>query len=184
MREVDVGVFAGFVMVLFVLIAAFACIRIFKKKFNMGADFFAFSFFVLLGTVLVIILQFYLLGTPFLNARGANFLYVLFIIPFVFLMNIIYSKNMKGKYLFIIPFMLFDVYRFINSINFYNSREWWFDGDTKHVMSYLESKHPEEEITLNTACVYNTSFQFHIEEDPNSNIIMSFNTELRPCSRQ
>lgn len=181
--QLDIRLFSLFIILLLMIVALFVFIKALKKRFNFSSDYFVFSFFVFIGVIVVILLQFYVFGTPFLNARGANFLYVLFIIPFVFCINIIYSKYYKRKYFVIGPFILLGAYHFINSINFYNCREWWFDGDTKHVLSYLETKHTDEEITLNTAWVYNTSFQFHIEEDEKSNIKLApYHQELWPDS--
>jgi len=179
----DLRFFVVFVIILLLLIGSFTLLKLIKQKFNFTADFLAFSFMVLIGTLVVILLQFYLLATPFLNARGAVFLYLLFVIPFVYLSNLIYKKNNKWKNFIIIPFMVIGIYHFLNSINFYNCREWWFDADTKNVMNYLSSKQEGESVTLNTSWVYNTSFQFHIEAEGNINIKLApYHQELWPDS--
>ncbi len=154
-----------------------------KNKFNFGSDFLLFSLLVFGGTISVVLLQFYILNIPFLNARGAIFLYVLFVIPFIYFFNSIFIKGYKWKNWMVIPFILLGSYHLLSSINFYNCREWWFDADTKNVLSYLESKHAGEEITLNTYWIYNTSFQFHIDERQRENIKLApYHQDLWPDS--
>ncbi len=176
-------IYGLFTIAVFMVISVYCIIQLIKTKFSFGSDYLLFSLLVFAGTISVVLLQFYILHTPFLNARGAIFLYVLFVIPCIYFFYSIFNRGFIGKYFLILPFMMLGIFHLLSNLNFYNSLEWWFDGDTKNVISYLESKHAEEEISLNTSWLYNLSFKFHIEEEDEDNIKLApYHQELWPDS--
>ncbi len=130
--------YASIFIIFTIIIGIFAILKLIRNRFHFVSSFFVFSFLVLAGVIIIIILQFHLLHTPFLNARGAIFLYVLFGISFILFIHEFFQRNYRLKHLFIFPFIILGLYHFGRTVNFYSCREWYFDANTKKVLNYLE----------------------------------------------
>ncbi len=153
-------------IILFFIIGICAIAKTLRKKFNFSDNYLGFSFLILAGTLSCIVLQFYILGTPMLNPRGAIFLYVLFVLPFLFLLNELFNKAKIIQNTIILPLIFIAVFHFCSTANFESCREWWFDANTKQVLSLIESapNQTSSNISLNTGWLFNGSFQFHVLE--------------------
>lgn len=180
-EKIGLRVYAGIIIGVIILLGTYVFTKNIKQHFNLSSDILLFSFSVFIGTLVIIFLQFILFDTPFLNARGSVFLYVLFIIPVIYFTQRFYAINKKWKTAVILPFLFLGIFHFVRTLNLYNCREWWFDADTKKVLHYLDAMEGKKEISLNTYWIYNTSFQFHIQNDEWNNIELApYHQDLQP----
>jgi hypothetical protein len=120
------------------------------------------------GTVLFNMMQFWILKTPFLNARTALFFYPLFVLSFFgFSIYFLEKSNKIVQNLFVLVIVSSISVNFIRNSNLKSTREWNFDRETFKVLEYLKVLHREEKrdkpLTFNTTCGFHNSFSYHIE---------------------
>lgn len=131
-----------------------------KVVFN---QFSTWLFVLFACVVLSIVLQFKLFGIPFLNARGALFLYPFFMMSLLLLFSDFVVPIQHFKRLYIMPIVLVAIIHIGNTINMQSVREWWFDAYTKEVISIVVDDSQNNQTSLNTSWIYNNSFRMHIE---------------------
>lgn len=118
-------------------------------------------------TVMVNNLQFFLIKTPFLDARTALFYWPLFALMVIFLvaqLHRVHKTLFNGVAVLLTAGGLFHLSQTMTMTGF---REWWFDANTKEILDVLEEVHesrePWEKVTLNTNWRFHNSFRFHKE---------------------
>ena len=128
-----------------------------------------FSFVLLVGTVVVNILQYYIVHTPYLQTRTALLFFPLGALPIALMGRILLERKRKLFYIFALFLGLPLGYHLFNSLNLKSSWEWWYDADTKNILRDLKKIYdldPEKKrITLGTNAVMQPSFWFHVTEE-------------------
>lgn len=147
-------------------------------------DLFSFWIFTILTGIIVLInLQFLLLKIPFLNARGALFLYPLFVLVGIFIVHELKEANKSFKPIFTFPLIAIACLHLGCTANVKSFREWWFDAYTKDVLEIVRADSNNHTTSLNTAWIFNNSFRMHIEMGNYVEIKLApFHNELWPDS--
>lgn len=153
----------GFVAVMLVC----AIFEFFRNKLVLSNSIHAFFMFVFVGTVMVNILQFYLVHTPYLTFRTALFFYPILAVNFIFFAEWLRRKVPSSRFYFSLSLSLLSFIHFARAANFTSCREWWYDADTCKIISYLEQEHQKNNgiITLNSSWWFFPSLNFHIETE-------------------
>lgn len=107
------------------------------------------------------IAQFYLLETPFLAGRTALIFFPIFSILPIFFFSFFDKKKWLQLGLCLIPLFAYS-YHFSKSANTFTAREWWFDTNTKDVITYfLENEKPEKKVTIGIRSWNSPSFHYY-----------------------
>jgi len=135
--------------------------KFFEKKYNntsTGSLAFGILFTI---TCWSTIAQFYLLGTPYLSGRTALIYIPLFSILPVFFFCFFMEKKWIQFALCIIPLFAYS-FHFSKCANTFTIREWWFDTNTKDVITYfLENEKQDKKVTMAMAGWNSPSFHFY-----------------------
>ncbi|MEI2672861.1 MAG: hypothetical protein V9F05_02370 [Chitinophagaceae bacterium] len=95
--------FANSILVLFGLLIGIALFYFFKKPTGKKLPFGSWVLIILSGNISIIIIQFHLWHVPFLNGRGALFLYPMFVLALIALLQELISTSIKfPKYILLI----------------------------------------------------------------------------------
>ncbi len=164
------------------VIALFAVIRLRQLKYKFNQEAFPFFVILLIGTIVINILQFYMIRTPYLTARTALFYYPLSMVAVLFFLHYLLQNYKVGFRLFSSTFIFAGIFHLVNCLNLRYSFEWWFDQNNLEVISDLEDEHKlGNSVILDVNWLFFPSINFHVETDPlhKENIQMiSFHTEL------
>lgn len=107
------------------------------------------------------IAQFHLLGTPFLADRTALIYFPLFSIIPVFFFSFFDKMKKFQTILCIIPIVAYS-YHFYHCANTFTVREWWFDTNTKEVITFfLENENPKKKVTFGISSLNSPSFHYY-----------------------
>ena len=107
------------------------------------------------------IVQFHLLDTPFLSGRTALIYFPLFSIIPIFFLTFFDKKKWLQLFLCLIPLFAYS-YHFSKCANTYTVREWWFDTNTKDVITYfLENEKQEKQVTFAIRAWNSPSFHYY-----------------------
>ncbi len=107
------------------------------------------------------IAQLHLLGTPFLAGRTALIYFPLFSILPIFFFTFFDTKKWLQLGLCLIPFFAYS-FHFSKCANTFTVREWWFDTNTKDVITYfLENEKHEEQVTFGVRAFNSPSFHYY-----------------------
>jgi hypothetical protein len=169
-------------ILLFAVFGATCIGRCIRLKWAAINDFTVITFLILSGIIAATILQFHLIDVPFLNARGAVFLYPVFGLILMSVVNKInFSKPLFQRSILVL-LMIMGLTHFFLTANFYSFRDWWFDAHTKEVFNWIDEQHPgKEKVTLNTSWVFSNSMHFHKITDNRFNVeIATFHHDLQP----
>lgn len=174
--------FANVFLMLFGVMFFVAVFYFFKKPTGKSVPFGSWIFIILSGNICVILLQFYIWHVPFLNARGALFLYPMFVLALLTFLNELNTTSFKfPKYMLLLLAGL-GIIHITRTANFTSTREWWFDAHTKEVLSWINTQHPgKEHVTLNSSWIFNNSLHFHKDVQQFHNLdIAPYHQELQP----
>ncbi len=165
-------------------------IEIKKKKIDAFREPFVFTFILLAVTVVVNIAQHIIVHTPYLQTRTALFFFPLAALPIVLSFKELAESRKKIFYGIVPLFSLLWAFHFFHSINTRYCYEWWYDADTKKILTYLKKEYdndPEKKkIKLATFSWMMPSFMFHIVEEGRSGWIEvpSSNSTVHPQGMQ
>ena len=110
------------------------------------------------------IVQFHLLGTPYLADRTGLILIPLFSIIPIFFFTYFNKKKWLQILICTIPLTAYS-YHFHNNVNTFTVREWWFDTNTKDVINYmLENEDLPQQRTLGVYSWNSPSFTYHVSD--------------------
>lgn len=152
-----------------------------QKKILDLFSFWLFIFFT--GIIALINLQYVLLDIPFLNARGALFLFPMFVLIGIFIINELLDNVKQIRPVFILPVIVLACIHLGCTLNIHSFREWWYDAYTKDVLEIVKADSDNKQTSLNTAWIFNNSFRLHIETEGYNEIkLASFHNELWPDS--
>lgn len=162
---------AQFVAALTALLICFMGIalvwNVWQKRLVLMSDSFTFFFCLLLGSILVPCIQFWLLKTPLPTTRTALFYYPLLVLPTIFFLEKIRLRFRWSVNLVAIPLTVFVWFHFANSANMRYCMEWEYDANTKIILRYLEKEYlyskRREPITLESSWWFHPSLTFHIQ---------------------
>ncbi|MBK9732291.1 MAG: hypothetical protein IPO83_13595 [Chitinophagaceae bacterium] len=138
--------------------------QFFKEKMVLYKCNQMFFLLVFIGSIIVNMLQFYLVDTPYLTSRTALFFYPLMAINFVFFAEWLRGKWSASIVFFSIPLSIFALIHLIRAANFTYCFEWWYDADTYKVINALEEEHQKtaKPIMLNCSWWFYPSLNFHL----------------------
>ena len=171
--------FANCILVLFGLLIGIALFYFFKKPTGKKVPFGSWVLIILSGNICIIIIQFHLWHVPFLNGRGALFLYPMFVLTLLALLQELISTSIKfPKYILLILAGI-GILHISRTANITSTREWWFDAHTKEVLSWINEQHPgKENVTLNSSWIFNNSLHFH------KDVQQFYNLEIAPYHQE
>ena len=143
-----------------------------KKKTDAFKEPFVFTFILLIATVVVNITQHIVVHTPYLQTRTALFFFPLAALPIVLAFKEL-AVSRKNIFYSIVPlFSLLWAFHFFYNINTRFCYEWWYDANTKKILTYLKNEYDNDpqkkKIKLGTFSWMMPSFLFHIEEEGRS----------------
>lgn len=120
--------------------------------------------FILLCTIVIINLQYYVFGTLFIQYRTAVYLYPLIIIAFFSAIKIIsYNKAVASTLLGIGCVSFFGFY-FISRMNITETKDWWFDAYNKKILAYaIQHKPAGRKIKIYATYMSANSFNYYID---------------------
>lgn len=153
------------------LLIGFAVIMILCASFRLRKDrsgWFknaqVFFLAVFICTVVVNVVQFYLVHTPYLTSRTALFFYPLLAINSIFFAEWMRAHLPSSPFYFALPLSIVALIHLSRSANLNSSFEWWYDADTYKVLNYLEGEHRKNNspLTLNCSWWFFPSLNFHI----------------------
>ncbi|HEX6333292.1 MAG TPA: hypothetical protein VFZ78_03635 [Flavisolibacter sp.] len=117
-----------------------------------------------LATVAVNVLQHYLVQTPFLTGRTALLFFPLYGLACAGAAQISWDRFRRAAAGVMIVFIAVTGWHLAASANLKRSFEWWFDENTKDVISYLEQQQPENpapSVTLNAHWWFTPSLEYY-----------------------
>ena len=158
----------GLAIFIYLAVLVYAGKKFFAKNYNLpteqvGNIFTGSLVFGILFTITCwsTIAQFHLLGTPYLSGRTALIFVPLFSILPIFFFSFFSEKKWLQFVLCAIPLFAYS-FHFSKCANTYTIREWWFDTNTKDVITYfLENEKREEKVTMAMAGWNSPSFHFY-----------------------
>lgn len=103
-------------------------------------------------TIIVNVLQFYLVHTPYLTSRTALFFYPLMALNFIFFAEWLRAYSPPSRFYFSLPLTALALLHLSRSANLTSCFEWWYDADTYKVMNYLESEHRKTNLPISLNC--------------------------------
>ena len=162
--DISPHVLTNILVYVYTLLAGFAIFLLIFRRNHTQKDTFIFVFSIAIGTVAVNVAQFYLVKTPYLDSRTGLFYYPLLALPvYAMLIRLDKIKFRIAPALAVI-FILLGSNHIIHSYNLRSCREWWFDENTKDILSFFENEHAKTNapVTLNTNWLFYPSFSFHI----------------------
>jgi len=128
-----------------------------------------FMFGLLFGSIVVNILQHWLVGTLYLQTRTALFFFPL---GALVISQLIGTLMGSGARIVTIPCYVIGMAVFLHlvfSMNLKSCWEWWYDMDTREVLNYLEDQYKQDpqkkKIKLATNDLMQPSFWFHVSEE-------------------
>ena len=170
--ENGVQALAGILAVVSVLGILIGGFLFFRRKMRIGQDSFVFGSLLLGGTLLLNVLQHYLLNVPFLNARTALLFHPLFALMLAGAAAQIARHWGRRVVYYVVPLMLFTVFNFARAANLDESFEWYFDKHTYKVLNYLKDIHEKEglkePIILDCNSSLQNSLEFHTHTAANN----------------
>ena len=154
-------VLVGIAIVIYLSVLIFSIKKLFLKDHNnifTGGLIFGILFTI---TCWSTIAQLHLLGTPFLAGRTALIYFPLFSILPIFFFSFFDKKKWLQFGLCLIPLFAYS-FHFSKCANTFTVREWWFDTNTKDVITYfLENEKPEKQVTLGIRAFNSPSFHYY-----------------------
>lgn len=174
--------FAVIFIVVFVALGVYSAQQFIKHKVKAVSNFAVICFLILSGIIVVTILQFHLFDVPFLNARGAVFMYPIFVLIVIITISNIFINKQRQRNIVLSVFFCIGLIHFFNTANFRFYRDWWFDAHTKDVLTWIDEQHPQKEkVTLNCSWIFNNSLHFHKDVSNFYNLeLATFNHDLQP----
>lgn len=176
--------FANIILLLFGLMIFVAVFYFFKKPNGKQLPFGSWILILLSGNIGFILIQFYLWHVPFLNGRGALFLYPIFVLALLALLQELMTNSFKfPKYILLILAGM-GIIHISKTANITSTREWWFDAHTKEVLAWINQQHPgKENVSLNSSWIFNNSLHFHKDVQQFYNLdIAPYHQDLWPDS--
>ncbi len=176
--------FANIILLLFGLMIFVAVFYFFKKPNGKQLPFGSWILILLSGNIGLILIQFYLWHVPFLNGRGALFLYPIFVLALLALLQELMTNSFKfPKYILLILAGM-GIMHIARTANITSIREWWFDAHTKEVLAWINQQHPgKENVSLNSSWIFNNSLHFHKDVQQFYNLdIAPYHQDLWPDS--
>lgn len=154
-------VLAVIAIIVYVSVIIYSTVKILSRKNNStitGGLTFCILFSISCWSTIV---QFYLLETPFLAGRTALILFPLFSIIPIFFFSLLSKKKWLQLVVCSIPFLSYS-FHFSKCANTFTVREWWFDTNTKDVITYfLENEKPQKQITFGIKALNSPSFHYY-----------------------
>lgn len=154
-------VLVGIAITVYLGTIIYAAIKLFSKNNNnifTGGLIFGILFTLICWSTIA---QFHLLGTPFLADRTALIYFPLFSIIPVFFLSIFEKKKWLQMGLCLIPLFAYS-FHFSKCANTFTVREWWFDTNTKDVITYfLENEKPKKQVTFGIRAFNSPSFHYY-----------------------
>ncbi|HRG29263.1 MAG TPA: hypothetical protein PLJ00_15295 [Chitinophagales bacterium] len=176
--------FANLILLIFWLMIFVAVFYFFKKPNGKQLPFGSWILILLSGNICFILIQFYLWHVPFLNGRGALFLYPIFVLALLALLQELMTNSFKfPKYILLILAGM-GIIHISQTANTTSTREWWFDAHTKEVLAWINQQHPgKENVSLNSSWIFNNSLHFHKDVQQFYNLdIAPYHQDLWPDS--
>lgn len=176
--------FANLILLIFGLMIFVAVFYFFKKPNGKQLPFGSWILILLSGNIGFILIQFYLWHVPFLNGRGALFLYPIFVLALLALLQELMTNSFKfPKYILLILAGM-GIIHISKTANITSTREWWFDAHTKEVLAWINQQHPgKENVSLNSSWIFNNSLHFHKDVQQFYNLdIAPYHQDLWPDS--
>ncbi len=167
-----------------VLYAAIA-INLWTKKTQLIRNPLGFFGLLLFGAVASVIVQYFLLGTPYVTSRTALFFYPLTVLATIFFAEKLRQLMPKTELRLFVPTTLFIVWHFIGTLNLRSAGEWWYDRDDKIVLNYLKKVYEEsgrkEPIKLDAHWLFLPALHFYEQTENMSWIkLASWHQDPRP----
>lgn len=157
-------VLVGIAIVIYLSVIIYSSIKLFPKKNNANANTFmgGWVFGILFTTASwSTVAQFHLLDTPFLADRTALIFFPLFSTLPIFFFSFLGKKKWLQLGLCIIPLFAYS-FHFSKCANTYSVREWWFDANTKDVITYFfKNEKPEKQVTFGIRAFNSPSFHYY-----------------------
>lgn len=179
-KPFTVVAYAGFFLILFSLL--YSLYQWKKAKFQLSAltQSYTIGAVLLIGTVIVNILQTWIMGTPNLFGRTAMFFYPLYLIAIVCTYPFVrtWIRNKALRLFLVIVIAFFASYHFLRATRPDVFREWFYDGNTFEVLAIIKPDKEGEMVSLETNWLFSPSFQFHNEVD-----VLTW-LELRPYNKE
>ncbi len=158
----------GIALITYLSVIFYSSKKLFSKKINLsteqvgnritGAFVFGILFTIACWSTIA---QFHLLGTPFLADRTALIYFPLFSILPIFFFSFFDKKKWLQLSLCLIPLFAYS-YHFSRCANTFTVREWWFDTNTKDVITYfLENEKPKRKVTFGIRSWNSPSFHYY-----------------------
>ncbi len=167
--ETTVVVFSIFIVIFLGVLYAALSINLWNKKAQLLRNPFAFFGLLLFGAIASVIVQFHLLGTPYVNTRTALFYYPLFMLAIIFFLIQLTKLFPNSSKRFVFPLTLFVILHFARTVNLKTASEWWYNQDDKKVLAYIEQQylntHRTEPITLNADWAFIPTLIFYDQID-------------------
>lgn len=176
--------FANIILLLYGAMIFVAVFYFFKKPKGKQLPFGSWILILLSGNIGFILIQFYLWHIPFLNGRGALFLYPIFVLALLALLQELMTNSFKfPKYVLLILAGM-GIIHISQTANITSTREWWFDAHTKEVLAWINQQHPgKEHVSLNSSWIFNNSLHFHKDVQQFYNLdIAPYHQDLWPDS--
>jgi len=174
-------------LIAFVIIILLPAVWIWKNdRWHIGKHPQVFFMMILIGTLTVNILQFYLIHTPYLDSRTGLFFYPLMAINITFFAAWLHARIRTSLYFFSMPVILLGLLHMSRSANLKSCYQWSFNQNTYTILNYLRDKHENKTappVTLDVSWLFYGSMNFHIVTDPEDWIrLKPFHTDVKPDS--
>jgi hypothetical protein len=154
-------VLVGIAIVVYLSVIIYSAIKLFSKNNNnifTGGLTFGILFTIACWSTIA---QLHLLETPFLAGRTALIFFPLFSILPLFFFSFFNKKKWLQLAICLIPLFAYS-FHFSKCANTFTVREWWFDTNTKDVITYfLENEKPEKQVTFGIRAFNSPSFHYY-----------------------
>jgi hypothetical protein len=156
----------SFIVIVCFLVLFLIIIKLFKKDmaFFERHSFLVFINLTLYLIVLITQLQHLLLGNDYYIHRFALFLYPIFILNLIALINYVFRNNRNAGVIFSYTLGGLLIFNFYINYNLKHFKEWRYDRHTKEVMQTLISQHtkdPSKNIQLGISWLFEPSTNFY-----------------------
>jgi hypothetical protein len=124
-----------------------------------------------LFSLIIMDVQFHILGSKYLEDRRAIILFPSLIVSFAAWLNL---SKYKINYFWAIVLMLFSFSHWAKTANLLSVKEWAYDSNNNKVIAYLEQKAIEknDSLLVSSHWFFQGSLNFHARANPNSRIAM------------
>lgn len=160
-----VDIFSVLVCIYLGVLYAGVSINLWNNRFRFVGNPFGFFGLLLFGSIGSVILQYFILGTPYVSSRTALFFYPLFGLASLFFAERLTFFVFRFAYRFYVVLIAFVIWHFLSTVNLKSADEWWYDRDDFIVLDYLkgvyEGRCEKEAIRLDAHWLFLPALHFY-----------------------